>query len=163
VAIRDLAEKGGAQAKENYEKMKATTDEMTGMVEATYATTAKGATACGLKIIEMTRAMPTREGAQRRNPQEGIFAQTGVTFQRGWTSGDQMSDRIAMNASERFLKFADECEFMAKFAPLEDETVWRQMAERWLGIADLFERQNTLTHAGGSMKRQWKPAHSWVH
>jgi phasin len=54
-AIRDLAEKGGAQAKENYEMMKATTDEMTGMVEATYATTAKGATAYGLKIIEMTR------------------------------------------------------------------------------------------------------------
>ena len=40
-AMRDLAEKGGAQAKENYEMMKATTDEMTGMVEATYATTAK--------------------------------------------------------------------------------------------------------------------------
>ena len=34
VAIRDLAEKGGAQAKENYEMMKATTDQMTGMVEA---------------------------------------------------------------------------------------------------------------------------------
>jgi hypothetical protein len=37
-----------------------------------------------------------------------------------------------MNASERFLKFAAECEFMAKFAPPENETVWRQMAERWL-------------------------------
>jgi hypothetical protein len=73
-----------------------------------------------------------------------------------------------MNASERFLKFAAECEFMAKFAPPEfappeNETVWRQMAERWLRIADLFERRNTLTHAGGSMKRHWKPAHSWVH
>jgi hypothetical protein len=68
-----------------------------------------------------------------------------------------------MNASERFLKFAAECEFMAKFAPPENETVWRQMAERWLRIADLFQRQNTLTHAGGSMKRYWKPTHSWVH
>ena len=56
VAIRDLAEKGGAQAKENYEMMKATTDQMTGMVEATYATTAKGTTAYGLKIIEMTQS-----------------------------------------------------------------------------------------------------------
>jgi phasin len=54
-AVRDLAEKGGAQAKENYGKMKAATDEMTGMVEATYATAAKAATEYGLKVIEMTR------------------------------------------------------------------------------------------------------------
>ena len=54
-AIRDLAEKGGAQAKENSEKMKAATDQMTGMVEASYVTAANGATDYGLKIIEMTR------------------------------------------------------------------------------------------------------------
>jgi phasin len=54
-AIRDLVEKGGAQARENYEKMQTATDEMTGMVEATYAATAKCATDYGLKIIDVTR------------------------------------------------------------------------------------------------------------
>lgn len=69
-----------------------------------------------------------------------------------------------MNASDRFLRFAAECEFMAKFTPSpENETVWHQMAERWLRIADLFERQNSLAHAVGSMKRHRKPAHSWAH
>ena len=53
-AIRDFAAKGEAHAKENYEKMKATTDEMTGMVEATYATAARGVTDYSLKVIEMT-------------------------------------------------------------------------------------------------------------
>ncbi len=55
VAIRELAEKGGAQAKENYEKMKTAAEGMTGVVEATYATAAKGATDYGLRVIEMTR------------------------------------------------------------------------------------------------------------
>jgi phasin len=53
--ISDLAEKGGTQAKENWAKMKATTDEMTGMVEATYAAAAKGTMDYGLQVIEMTR------------------------------------------------------------------------------------------------------------
>ncbi|MGC2332850.1 MAG: phasin family protein [Candidatus Acidiferrales bacterium] len=54
-AIRNLAKKGGAQAKENYEKMKAATEEMTNMVEATYVTSSKGATDYGLKVINITR------------------------------------------------------------------------------------------------------------
>lgn len=54
-SIRDLAEKGGTKAKENWAKMKVTTDEMTGTVEATYAAAAKGTTDYGFKVIEMTR------------------------------------------------------------------------------------------------------------
>src|SRR5947208_970415 len=42
-AVRELAEKGSVQTKQNYEKMKATTEQMTGVVEATYATASKGA------------------------------------------------------------------------------------------------------------------------
>ncbi|MGA8615749.1 MAG: phasin [Xanthobacteraceae bacterium] len=55
-AIRDFVETGGAQAKENYETMQTATDEMIGMVEATYAITAEGATDYGLKVIEITRS-----------------------------------------------------------------------------------------------------------
>ena len=55
---------------------------------------------------------------------------------------------IAMNASERFLKFAAECEAMAKFShSRENKTVWRELAERWLRIADFVERQNTLANS----------------
>ncbi len=54
-AMRDLVEKGGTQAKENYAKMKAANDEMAGVVEATYGTATKGAADYGLKVIEMTR------------------------------------------------------------------------------------------------------------
>src|SRR5437667_12088189 len=59
VAIRELVEKGGAQAKENYEKMKTAAEGMTGVVEATYATAARGATDYGLSVIEMTRYIDT--------------------------------------------------------------------------------------------------------
>ena len=69
-----------------------------------------------------------------------------------------------MNTAERFLRFAAECEAMAKFSHSpENRTVWRQLAERWLRIADLVERQNRLHDAGSSMKQRRKPVHSWAH
>ena len=55
-AIRDFAEKGGAQAKENYKKLKTATDEVAGMAGVSYSTAAKGATDYGLKVIEITHA-----------------------------------------------------------------------------------------------------------
>jgi hypothetical protein len=69
-----------------------------------------------------------------------------------------------MNVSKRFLKVAAECELMAKFAPSpENEGVWHRIAERWIRCAELSERQDTLTHAVGSIKQHRKPAHIWVH
>ena len=69
-----------------------------------------------------------------------------------------------MNTAERFLRFAAECEAMAKFThSRENKTVWHQLAERWLRIADLIERQNTLFDADRSMKRHRKRVHSWAH
>src|SRR5208282_5828699 len=58
-AIRDLAEKGGAQAKDGCAKIRRATEEMTEAVEASFATAAKGATEYGLKVIESTRANTT--------------------------------------------------------------------------------------------------------
>jgi hypothetical protein len=50
-----------------------------------------------------------------------------------------------MDASERFLRFAAECELMAKFSPSpKNKTVWRRMAERWVRCAELVERQYSL-------------------
>ena len=58
-AIRQLAEKGGAQVKDNYEKIRSASEDMTGTIEATFATAAKGATEYSLKVIEVTRANAT--------------------------------------------------------------------------------------------------------
>ena len=55
-AFRELAEKGVAQARENYEKMQAAADEMTGILDKTYSTAAKGIADYNLKLIEMARA-----------------------------------------------------------------------------------------------------------
>jgi len=55
-AFRELAEKGVAQAKENYEKMKSVAEEATDMLEETYATASKGCSGYSLKLIENARA-----------------------------------------------------------------------------------------------------------
>ena len=54
-AFREFAERGAAQAKDTYEKMKAAAEEATDVLETTYSTAAKGASDYGLKVIEATR------------------------------------------------------------------------------------------------------------
>ena len=55
-AFREFAEKGIAQTKDAYEKMKATAEQNTEMLETVYATASKGSTEYGLKLIEISRA-----------------------------------------------------------------------------------------------------------
>ena len=55
-AFREMAERGVAQAKESYEKMKAAAEEATDVLETTYSTATKGASEYGLKVIEAARA-----------------------------------------------------------------------------------------------------------
>ena len=55
-AFREFAERGVAQAKESYEKMKAAAEEATDVLETTYSTATKGASDYGLKVIEVARA-----------------------------------------------------------------------------------------------------------
>ena len=54
-AFREFAERGVAQAKDTYEKMKAAAEEATDVLETTYSTASKGAADYGLKVIETTR------------------------------------------------------------------------------------------------------------
>jgi phasin len=54
-AFREIAEKGVAQAKDNYEKIQAAAEEATDLLKGTYATAAKGATDYNLKVIEIAR------------------------------------------------------------------------------------------------------------
>ena len=55
-AFREFAEKGIAQAKGNYEKLKSTAEQTTDMLEETYSTASAGCTGYGLKLIETARA-----------------------------------------------------------------------------------------------------------
>ena len=54
-AFRDFAEKGIAQAKGNYEKVKAAAEEATDLLEDTYSTASKGMSEYGQKVIETAR------------------------------------------------------------------------------------------------------------
>ena len=55
-AFRELAEKGIAQVKDNYEKMKHAAEQGTDLLEETYSNASKGASDYGLKLIETARA-----------------------------------------------------------------------------------------------------------
>jgi phasin len=54
-AFREFAERGVAQAKDTYEKMKAAAEEATDVLETTYSTASKGASDYGMKVIETAR------------------------------------------------------------------------------------------------------------
>jgi len=54
-AFREFAEKGIAQAKENYEKVKSAAEQATDVLEETYSAASKGYTDFGLKVIETAR------------------------------------------------------------------------------------------------------------
>src|ERR1700688_1439289 len=53
--FREVADKGMAQAKTNFDKAKAATDQGTDLFKNSYATAAKGATDYNLKFIEIAR------------------------------------------------------------------------------------------------------------
>ena len=54
-AFREFAEKGVAQSKEAYEKMKAVAEQNTEMLETVYSNATQGSTEYGLKMIEIAR------------------------------------------------------------------------------------------------------------
>ncbi len=54
-AVREIAEKGVAQAKDAYAKLKVVTDQTTEMVEGAYASASKGFSTLGMKSIETAR------------------------------------------------------------------------------------------------------------
>jgi hypothetical protein len=72
-----------------------------------------------------------------------------------------------MNASDRFMRFAVECDAMAEFSPSsENETVWRQLAERWRKFpskaAYLTCRNSNSTHQNIALTDQKQAAYASV-
>lgn len=54
-ALREMSEKGVAQARDSYAKAKVVSDQAADLLENTYSTVAKGATGFNLKLIEIAR------------------------------------------------------------------------------------------------------------
>lgn len=68
-----------------------------------------------------------------------------------------------MNTSDRFLRFAAECEVMAKFSRSpENRAVWSGLAQRWQRCAELLEHQYSYDRAR-LVKRHQKEMHSSTH
>ena len=94
------------------------------------------------------------------------------TFQGAVDSFDQMGDGGCppMNTSDRFLKFAAECQVMAKFSPSsENKAVWRGLAQRWIRCAELMDpprfrgRQPALTETpskSSALRPAYQPSSS---
>lgn len=55
-AFREFAEKGAAQAKDNWDKLRTVSEEATSLIEESYACASKGCADYGRKLIEIARA-----------------------------------------------------------------------------------------------------------
>ena len=66
-----------------------------------------------------------------------------------------------MDPAEKFLRFAAECQLMAKFTHnRENKDIWNRMAERWVRCARLYEGKNAIPHA---TRRHRAPVQSLPH
>ena len=69
-----------------------------------------------------------------------------------------------MDVSREFLRFAAECEVMAKMArDKENKLVWRRLADRWLRCSHLIDDQLSTANYDSLKKRDGKPARRWAH
>jgi hypothetical protein len=70
-----------------------------------------------------------------------------------------------MNTADRFLRFAAECEVMAKISRSpENRTVWSGLAQRWQRCAELLDHQYSYSNDRiSSRKRYPKAMHSATH
>jgi len=91
-----------AQAKDNYEKMKAASEDMAGVVEAAFATASKGATEYGLKVIEVTRANTTAafdfvgKLMSVKSPSEAVELSTAHARQQFEAASQQNKELLAL-------------------------------------------------------------------
>jgi hypothetical protein len=64
-----------------------------------------------------------------------------------------------MSASEKFLRFADECEIMASLARVsQSKLMWRTFAARWSGYAESVESRFAKAHIEKMKRSHRKPA-----
>ena len=69
-----------------------------------------------------------------------------------------------MDTTDQFLRFAAECEVMAKFTrSAENKAVWNGLAQRWVRCAELMDREYTGTRRVAPAKAQRGFGHRAVH
>ena len=91
-----------AQAKDNYERMKAASEDMAGVVEAAFATASKGATEYGLKVMDVTRANTTAafdfvgKLMSVKSPSEAVELATAHARQQFDTASQQNRELLAL-------------------------------------------------------------------
>jgi hypothetical protein len=73
-AFREFAERGVAQCKDTYEKMKAAAEEATDVLETTYSTAAKGASDYGLKLGALAQKVATESAEPIKSGMNKAFA-----------------------------------------------------------------------------------------
>lgn len=60
-----------------------------------------------------------------------------------------------IHATDRFLRFAAECEVMAKVTRNpQDKAVWNGLAQRWLRCAELMDQEHANIGRAATAKRQ---------
>ena len=68
-----------------------------------------------------------------------------------------------MSASEKFLRFADECEVMASLArDAQSKLMWRTFAARWSGYAKSVESRFAKAHIDRMRRPHRKPALAYL-
>jgi hypothetical protein len=69
-----------------------------------------------------------------------------------------------MNTTDRFMRFAAECEVMAKFARgPESKAVWNGLAQRWVRCAELLEERDAPEQRRKSLPRRRSFLHNLNH
>lgn len=69
-----------------------------------------------------------------------------------------------MHAADRFLRFASECQVMAKYTRSpESRAVWNGLAQRWIRCAELTDQIHATVRHGGPAKRQRTVARDLPH
>jgi len=64
-----------------------------------------------------------------------------------------------MDTTDKFLRFAAECEAMAKISPTrENKVLWNGLAQRWLRCAQLTEKLDSDLQSFGTRRRQARNA-----
>jgi hypothetical protein len=60
-----------------------------------------------------------------------------------------------MDTADRFLRFAAECQAMAKLSPSrENKVLWTDLAQRWQRCAQLTEKLDNDLQSSGVKRRQ---------
>ena len=103
---------------------------------------------------EFLDAIGRRYAAQSRN----------FSFAQSLHRIPALEGTLPMNTADRFLRFAAECDVMAKFSPSpENKRVWNDLAKRWVRCAQLLEQQGPNDRCLVPLKREPKAKRISVH